>query len=194
MRPLAASVPIPKFASLYGTLVCELRNRRTLATYDLVWLWFRSPHFGLAAKMMRTSEPHTSAPHHSAGRARRHFFVRPFFVGHGARRFTPSADVAATLSPLIKSRDNPAIEERFIGRSLMRGRQRWLGVAVALLAAALMSSGAQAQAALTGLVSSSEEGAMEGVLVSAKKEGSTITTTVVTDEQGRYSFPAARME
>jgi Holliday junction resolvase-like predicted endonuclease len=29
----AASVPIPKFASLCGTLVCELRNRRTLATY-----------------------------------------------------------------------------------------------------------------------------------------------------------------
>src|SRR5258708_13776535 len=28
---------------------------------DLVWLWFRSPHFGLAAKMMRTSEP----PHSS---------------------------------------------------------------------------------------------------------------------------------
>src|SRR5215204_6488839 len=24
---------------------------------DLVWLWFRSPHFGLAAEMMRTSEP-----------------------------------------------------------------------------------------------------------------------------------------
>ena len=29
----AASVPIPKFASFCGTLVCELRNRRTLATY-----------------------------------------------------------------------------------------------------------------------------------------------------------------
>src|SRR5205085_9251248 len=29
---------------------------------DLVWLWFRSPHFGLAARMMRTSEP----PHWSA--------------------------------------------------------------------------------------------------------------------------------
>ena len=27
------SVPIPKFASLCGTLVCELRNRRTLAMY-----------------------------------------------------------------------------------------------------------------------------------------------------------------
>jgi len=102
--------------------------------------------------------------------------------------------VASALPPLIKSRDNPGIEERFIGRSSMRGRQRWLGAAVALLAAASMSSGARAQAALTGLVSSSEEGAMESVLVSAKKEGSTITTTMVTDEQGRYSFPAARME
>ena len=29
----APSVPIPKFASFCGTLVCELRNRRTLATY-----------------------------------------------------------------------------------------------------------------------------------------------------------------
>ena len=28
-----ASVPIPKFASLWGTLACELRNRGTLATY-----------------------------------------------------------------------------------------------------------------------------------------------------------------
>jgi virginiamycin B lyase len=76
----------------------------------------------------------------------------------------------------------------------MRPRHAWLGMAVALCAAGLLSSGAQAQMALTGLVSSSEEGAMEGVLVSAKKEGSTITTTVVTDEQGRYGFPSARME
>src|SRR5215468_10544753 len=106
-----------------------------------------------------------------------------FSCDHGTRRFTPSADVAATLSPLVKSRNNPDIEERFIGRSPMRGWQRWLGAAVALLAAALVSSGAQAQAALTGLVSSSEEGATEGQLVSAKKEGSAITTTVVTDEQ-----------
>jgi virginiamycin B lyase len=48
--------------------------------------------------------------------------------------------------------------------------------------------------ALTGLVSSKEEGPMEGVLVGAKKEGSTITTTVVSDAKGRYSFPASRME
>jgi streptogramin lyase len=35
---------------------------------------------------------------------------------------------------------------------------------------------------------------MEGVLVSAKKEGSTISRTVVSDQQGRYHFPAGRLE
>ena len=51
-----------------------------------------------------------------------------------------------------------------------------------------------ADSALTGRVSSVEEGAMEGVLVSAQKDGSTIRTTVVTDAQGRYAFPAGRLE
>ena len=53
---------------------------------------------------------------------------------------------------------------------------------------------AQTPTALTGQVSSSDEGLMEGVLVSARKDGATITTTVATNEQGRYSFPAARLE
>jgi len=48
--------------------------------------------------------------------------------------------------------------------------------------------------ALSGIVSSAEEGAMEGVLVSARRAGSTITTTVVSDRQGRYAFPRARIE
>src|SRR5205823_2545815 len=52
--------------------------------------------------------------------------------------------------------------------------------------------------ALTGLVSSAEEGPMEGVLVSARKINSTVpttvTTTVVTDKEGRYRFPASRLE
>jgi streptogramin lyase len=52
----------------------------------------------------------------------------------------------------------------------------------------------EGSAVLTGRVSSMEEGAMEGVLVSAKKNGSTITVTVVSDEHGRYSFPAGRLE
>jgi len=48
-------------------------------------------------------------------------------------------------------------------------------------------------AALMGQVSSAEEGAMEGVLVSAKSAGSTVTFTVVSDQQGRYQFPAAKL-
>jgi streptogramin lyase len=53
---------------------------------------------------------------------------------------------------------------------------------------------AMAQTSLAGQVSSAEEGAMEGVLVSARKDGSTITTTVVSDDKGRYSFPPDRLE
>jgi streptogramin lyase len=49
-------------------------------------------------------------------------------------------------------------------------------------------------AALAGRVSSQQEGPMEGVLVSAKKANSNITITVVSDSQGRYSFPRNRLE
>jgi len=48
--------------------------------------------------------------------------------------------------------------------------------------------------ALSGRVSSAEEGAMEGVLVSAKAAGSSATITVVSDTLGRYSFPASRLQ
>ena len=53
---------------------------------------------------------------------------------------------------------------------------------------------AQSSVALSGQVSSAEEGAMEGVVVSAKRDGSTITISVITDAKGRYAFPAARLE
>jgi hypothetical protein len=58
------------------------------------------------------------------------------------------------------------------------------------------SAGAQtaAPSALAGKVTSQAEGAMEGVLVSAKRAGSTMTVTVVSDAQGRYSFPRERLE
>src|SRR5204862_2719759 len=62
------------------------------------------------------------------------------------------------------------------------------------LSFALFSSAAIAQSGLTGRVTSAEEGAMEGVLVSAKKAGSTITVTVVSDEKGMYRFPASKLE
>ena len=68
-------------------------------------------------------------------------------------------------------------------------------VSFAGLLAGLTTIGVNAQtAALSGKVSSTEEGLMEGVLVSAKKEGSTVTTTVVSNAKGEFSFPADRME
>jgi virginiamycin B lyase len=57
-----------------------------------------------------------------------------------------------------------------------------------------LATNAQAQTALSGMVSSSQEAKMEGVLVNVKREGSTITTTVVTDEAGRYAFPGDRLQ
>jgi streptogramin lyase len=67
-------------------------------------------------------------------------------------------------------------------------------VAIACLLFAT-SSGAQAQSAvaLSGQVSSAAERAMEGVVVSAKKNGSTISLSVVTDATGQFAFPADRL-
>src|ERR1700732_2407957 len=69
-------------------------------------------------------------------------------------------------------------------------------VSCLVVAASLAGTGllaAQAGPALAGKVTARQE-ALEGVLVSAKKSGSTITITVVSDKDGRYSFPAARLE
>ena len=67
------------------------------------------------------------------------------------------------------------------------------GLIFALLPFILSAPAGAQQPPLTGQVSSAEEGAMEGVLVSAKRDGATVTVTVVTDKQGRYSFPAGRL-
>jgi len=65
------------------------------------------------------------------------------------------------------------------------------GAAIALFLGLIDATRAQTSAvALTGYVSSAAEGRMEGVLVSAQEAGSTITETVVSDDRGRYAFPA----
>jgi streptogramin lyase len=56
------------------------------------------------------------------------------------------------------------------------------------------ASAAAAAAALTGRVTSAEEGAMEGVVVSAKKDGASVRISVVSDAQGRFSFPQAKLD
>jgi streptogramin lyase len=76
----------------------------------------------------------------------------------------------------------------------MRNRKYAGAAAAALVVLLLHTAPAAAQDALTGVATSAEEGAMEGVLVSARKDGSNKTVTVVTDEKGRYRFPAARLD
>jgi virginiamycin B lyase len=49
-------------------------------------------------------------------------------------------------------------------------------------------------AALTGRVGWAAEARMEGVLVSARKSGSTITHTVVSDDKGQFDFAPAKLE
>jgi streptogramin lyase len=69
---------------------------------------------------------------------------------------------------------------------------RALGVAALAMLAGL--HGAHVQAAnLTGRVTAGADGALEGVLVSARKNDSTITYTVVTDATGRYDFAPAKL-
>ena len=51
----------------------------------------------------------------------------------------------------------------------------------------------RAPSALAGRVSSETAAPMEGVLVRAKGAGSTVSVTVVTDRNGKYSFPATRL-
>jgi hypothetical protein len=73
------------------------------------------------------------------------------------------------------------------------------GILAATTALALMcvirviAAEGTAAAALTGVVSSQADGPMEGVLVGAKRAGSTISTWVVSNAQGQYSFPPDRM-
>ena len=77
----------------------------------------------------------------------------------------------------------------------MRTRLSILAASVAALCFVLPNAApAQTPSALTGQVSSAKEGAMEGVVVSAKKAGGTVTVSVVTDDKGHYSFPATRLE
>ncbi len=82
----------------------------------------------------------------------------------------------------------------------MRLNSKWLAttavLTVTLACADTQGTHAQQQGAvaLAGQVSSQEEGAMEGVLVSARKTGASFTVTVVSDDKGHYAFPAGRLE
>ena len=72
-----------------------------------------------------------------------------------------------------------------------------LGVTTALalpLGATMLSADERASAALTGQVTSEAEDAMEGVVVTARKDNSIVSTSVTSDAAGRYVFPENRLE
>jgi len=66
--------------------------------------------------------------------------------------------------------------------------------AVLSLAAVAVRADERAPAALSGQVTSDAEGAMEGVVVTARKDGSIVSTSVTTDAKGHYAFAENRLE
>ncbi len=77
----------------------------------------------------------------------------------------------------------------------MQSHNIWTALSAALIAITptIVPAAAQVPLALTGQVTSAAEGAMEGVLVSARKDGSTVTITVASDNAGRFGFAAAKL-
>src|SRR5882724_10760390 len=80
------------------------------------------------------------------------------------------------------------------GETIMHRISLLAGITLVAFATLPMAAAPAQTVALSGQVTSTAEGAMEGVLVSAKKAGSTITITVVSDRDGRFSFPASKIE
>src|SRR5258708_25348980 len=96
---------------------------------------------------------------------------------------------------LGRSPEDTYQESTYHGVIIMRMKHVLLStaasLAVALVAASLGAVTAQAESGLSGQVTAAE-GPLEGVLVTAKKNGSTIPYTVPSHEKGRYSFPAGK--
>jgi virginiamycin B lyase len=59
---------------------------------------------------------------------------------------------------------------------------------------AYLSAQSSESEALSGVVSSQLEGHMEGVVVSARRDGANFTVSVVSDAHGKYSFPRSHLE
>ena len=60
--------------------------------------------------------------------------------------------------------------------------------------AARAQQGGAPSAALTGVVSSQEEGTMEGVVVTARRHSANFDVSVVSDAQGKYTFPRSHVQ
>src|SRR5262245_58180841 len=94
----------------------------------------------------------------------------------------------ARATDLIPCRSHPMTKRPIALRAAAAAVVAWL-----LMPAGPAAAQAAPPPALSGKITSDREGPMEGVLVSAKKSGSTITVTVVSDAKGDYAFPAGRL-
>jgi virginiamycin B lyase len=95
-----------------------------------------------------------------------------------------------------RRRDRPAQQIEKHNKEGFLMIARWLsGVSTAALALPLIVAvGApQAMAQVSGQVTSAD-GPLEGVVVSAKRAGSAITISLISNAQGRFTFPADRVE
>jgi streptogramin lyase len=73
---------------------------------------------------------------------------------------------------------------------MTHAREKLLASVAGLVVVGFAATTASADQLLTGAIASAAGQKLEGVLVSAKKDGSTITTSVYTDLNGEYFFPA----
>src|SRR5262245_26966393 len=109
------------------------------------------------------------------------------------------------VRPTLTSRQDAASTHRYrckrnnTWKQYLGGRhmatKHWLLVTSAVLAMSCAQAAvAQAAGRLSGQVTSIEEGGMEGVVVSAKKNGSSIAISVISDASGNFTFPDAKLE
>src|SRR5258705_13672830 len=98
---------------------------------------------------------------------------------------------------LGRSPGNTYQESTYHGVIIMRMKHVLLSTAASLVgglvAASLGAATAKAESGLSGQVTGGG-GAMEGVLVTAKRNGPTIADTGGGGEKGRYNFPAGKNE
>src|SRR5580693_6367421 len=90
-------------------------------------------------------------------------------------------------------RKRQVCRERSMKSTTMLGVSTALALIFAQVPSATVRADTQA-AALSGQVSSEAEGNMEGVVVTAHKDGSIVQTSVITDDKGHYAFPENRLE
>lgn len=84
----------------------------------------------------------------------------------------------------MKNFSASAAASRAMFKSVLTGAMLTAGLAIA----------APNDVSLQGIVSSVQEGKMEGVVVTAQAKGSVISVSVITDENGQYRFPRSKLD